>query len=219
MKINLLLLALCLLLIGCVAESLPSAEIAVSATDVAPTALTATALPSTTVIPTATATPMPTDTPIATATFVPTDMPTVTAVPSDTPTPVVTPFATESGLVYLGETLLIDIATEGPGCYVDIAPDVVYAPTGTHFFVLLACIEGDNHAFVFAANGRDKQRITSVWDLVNMDEISWSADGRTILYQRINSCCLAPEDIPADAPTQGIVEYDVESGEKVVIEP
>lgn len=212
MKHYLLLLATLFLLIGC--------------TKVAPVQLsmaTATAVPTRTTAPVATHTQQPT----ATATAVPTTAPTLTATPTSEPTATATasptllptPFAPGDGLVYFGELVLLDILEEAPGCYTDIPPYVEYSPTQTHFFLLLACIETDNQAFVFAADGSGKQRITAAWDLVNMEEISWSDDGRTIRYERINSCCLAREDIPEDAPPQGLVEYEIASGEKSLTEP
>lgn len=218
MKINLLLLAVLLLLIGCTSAS-PEQMRTVTVTAVAqaiPTLIATTTTQEATLTATATV-PLPTNTLVATSTQEATA--TATAVSTATPTSAPTPFATEDGLVYLGEKLLLDISAEAPRCYVDISPYVVYSPTQTHFFLVPACVEGDNQAFVFMADGRGKKRITAPWDYVNMNEISWSADGRTIRYQRINSCCLSPEDIPADAPTQGIIEYELDSGTKTVVSP
>jgi hypothetical protein len=218
MKSYLLLLAALFLLSGCAGTSLeqmPTATVTAVAQAI-PTLTATTATQEATLTATATVF-LPTNTPAATATQEATA--TATAVSTATPTSAPTPFATEDGLVYLGETLLLDILAEAPGCYVDLQPYVVYSPTKTHFFIMPLCIEGDNQAFVFAADGSDKQRITAPLDLVNMDNISWSADGRTIRYERINSCCLSPEDIPANAPPQGIVEYELDSGTKTVISP
>lgn len=215
MKQNLFLLALFLIMIasGCKRDSEPVAEAAVT---VAPTATeTPTAQPTSP--PTAVATATATSTPEPTAT--PTLEPTVETV---TETAVAAPalptaIATDDGKVTLDGKELLDIATEAPGCFTDIPAEIAYAPTNAYFLVIPACIEGDNQLFLFRADGSGKQQITGPWDYLNMLNFTWAEDGLSFTYERLNSCCLSPENIPADAPPVGLVQVDVLTGEKALI--
>jgi hypothetical protein len=118
------------------------------------------------------------------------------------------------GKVYLGNTVIFDMAQENLGCF-DVG-GIDYSPTGEYFLVVLACLEGDNDAFLFRADGSDKRRITSKWDYINYYNYEWSSDGLSFVYQRINSCCVSPWDIPTDAPPEGLVRYDVQTGQKTL---
>ena len=171
----------------------------------------------------------PAASPTATATLSPTPAPTVTAVPTNTPsttpqptatatatpTPTITPTAfptaaaTDDGLVYLEDQLLLDTQQEAPGCFG--VGEISYAPTNDYFLVLLSCFEGDNEAFLFKADGSGRQKITGQWRFLNYNYYDWSPDGRYLVYQRINSCCATP---PADAPPVGLVRYDAAAGEE-----
>ena len=188
---------------------------------------TKTTQPTETAVPTQTSTTAPTETAVPTQTNTP--APTTTPEPSPTPT-VVAPTATATahitlatasndGKVTLEGIVVFDVAQEGLPCFPDIAPTVSYAPTYEHFLVIPACIETDNEIFLFRADGTGKQRITGAWDLLNGDRYEWLPDGQSFVYQRINSCCLSPEDIPADAPPVGIVRVDATTGEKVFVAP
>lgn len=142
-----------------------------------------------------------------------------TAVPN---TPTATPAiilatAREDGTVYLNDKLLFDVQAEGIPCYEDIAPTIVYSPTQAHFLVIPACLEGDNELYLFQADGSGKQRLTDAWDRLNMDNVTWAADGQSFTYERINSCCLSPENIPEDAPPVGTVQVNIQTGEKALI--
>ncbi len=176
-------------------------------------------------------TPAPTSTPTtqpsSTATAVaPTPELTATAIlesPEETETAVTTPtaimtaVATDDGKVTLDGKVLLDIATEAPGCFTDIPAEIAYAPTNEYFLVIPACIEQDNQLFLFRADGTGKQQITGPWDYLNGLNVTWADDGLSFTYERLNSCCLSPEDIPADAPAVGLVQVDVLTGEKVLI--
>ena len=120
--------------------------------------------------------------------------------------------ARDDGKVYLGDTLILDGNAEAPGCWG--VNEVAYSPTNQHFLVLLGCFEGDDTAFLFRADGSDKRRITEKWDVINYSNAIWSPDGQAIAYERINSCCA---DVPADAPADGLIRYDVQSGKKTVL--
>ena len=189
---------------------------------VANTAVTAApvAIARETALPTNTPMPEPTVQP-ATATPTPEITVTETAVP---PTPTITPTATpaitlatasDDGKIYLEDQVLLDIQAEGLPCFPDIPAEIVYAPTNDHFLVIPACIEGDNYLYLFRADGTDKRLITEPWDYLNFNNVTWAEDGQSFVYQRINSCCLAP---PPDAPPPGMVRYDLLTGEKVHLE-
>ena len=181
---------------------------------------TATAAPSQTssVLPTETAVPTQTSTAPATATPKPTE----TAVPATaTSTPTMVPLVTaeyqNNGTITLDGNVIFDIAAESIPCFPDIPAEIVYSPTNEHFLLIPACIEGDNFLYLFKADGTEKQIITGPWDFLNFNNVTWADDGQSFIYQRINSCCLSPEDIPADAPPRGLVEFNVVTGEKVLI--
>lgn len=165
----------------------------------------------------ATETAQPTETAVATATSTP--EPTaeiVTAMAVAAPT-IPTAVATDDGKVTLDGKELLDIATEAPGCFTDIPAEIAYAPTNEYFLVIPACIEQDNQLFLFRADGTGKQQITGPWDYLNVLNFTWADDGLSFTYERLNSCCLSPEDIPADAPAVGLVQVDVLTGEKMLI--
>jgi hypothetical protein len=94
---------------------------------------------------------------------------------------------------------------------------ITYAPTRNYFLVVFQCFEGDNEAYLFRADGSGKTRVTGKWDYINYSDYQWAADGLSFTYQRINSCCLSADQIPASAPPQGIVRYEVISGVKVLV--
>ena len=203
-----------MLVTSCAPNLEPVAETAVTALPT--TAETETALPTNTPMPEPTVQP-------ATATPTPDIVITSTAVP---PTPTITPTATpaitlasasDDGKIYLEDQVVLDIQAEGLPCFPDIPAEIVYAPTYEHFLVIPACIEGDNYLYLFRADGTEKQLITGPWDFLNFNNVTWAEDGLSFVYQRINSCCLSPEDIPADAPPRGLVEFNVVTGEKVLI--
>ena len=194
---------------------------------VADTAVSTTPSPTDTVPPTETAVPTKTSTVPSTKTAVPTQTNTPSLEMSATPTVVLAtstatphiPLATASddGIVSLNEVVLLDIQAEEIPCYYDIPAEIIYAPTYEHFLVIPACIEGDNELYLFRADGTGKQRITSTWDLLNFQNVAWSPDGKSFTYERLNSCCLSQEEIPADAPPVGLVQVDVITEEKVLI--
>jgi hypothetical protein len=116
--------------------------------------------------------------------------------------------------VYLGSKLLLDATQKDLGCF-GVAK-ISYSPTGEYFVVILGCIEGDNEAFLFRADGTDKRRITGKWDYINYCFFKWEPDGKSLIYSRINSFGAPPEAIPASAPPPGIVRYDVQTREKTL---
>ncbi len=176
-------------------------------------------------MPTATHTPSPTvaltSTPLPTAKLTNTPLPTVALTNTSVPTSTATSFplatAGEDGKVYLESVVLFDIHEDAPGCFDDIPIEIAYSPSFEHFLVIPACIEGDNHLFLFRSDGSGKQRVTDAWDWLNFNHYEWASDGQSFTYERINSCCLSPEDIPADAPPQGLVQVDVTTLEKTFI--
>jgi len=166
-------------------------------------------------IPTETLAAIPTTS--ATPTTTPLSLqPTFTPSPEPTFTPVAAPTAVamDDGKVYLGDTLLLDVAVDAPGCFG--VGEISYSPTGDYFLVVIACFEGDNDAFLFRADGSDKRQITERWDYFNYFFYEWSPDGRSFVYQRIDSCCITP---PPDAPTPGQVRYDISTGSKTLLSP
>lgn len=166
--------------------------------------------------------PAPLVSPAAIPTITPLAIPTVTPQPSPTPRPTVTPapegpataVAGEDGRIFLGDQLILDPASDVGGCF--DPGEISYSPAGTHFVVVLACFEGDNHAFVFRSDGSQKRQITGQWDHVNYYEYEWSPDGKEFIYQRIDSCCAEP---PPDAPPPGRVSFNVETGQKTFLDP
>ncbi len=142
-----------------------------------------------------------------------------------TPTSTATPievgkaWAGDDGKVYLAGEVIFDIQTEATFCYHDIPAELSYSPTSDHFLVIPFCIEGDNLIFIFQADGSGKREVTGPWDYLNGLNYEWSADGQSFIYERIDSCCLAQEDIPDDAPPRGMIQYDVVTGEKTMITP
>lgn len=127
-----------------------------------------------------------------------------------TPPPAI---VSETGTVSVGGTVVFDVARDAGGCFgVD---SVRYSPTATHFLVLANCIEGDNEAFVFRADGSERQAVTAPpADFVSYTSIGWSPDGASLVYQRVNSFGRGP--LPGD-PTPGIVVFDIATGQKTLI--
>jgi hypothetical protein len=83
--------------------------------------------------------------------------------------------------------------------------------------MVVQCFEGDNEFFLFNADGSGKTRITGPYDYLNYSNYEWAEDGDSFTYQRINSCCLSLDQIPASAPPPGWVRYEIASGMKVVV--
>lgn len=117
--------------------------------------------------------------------------------------------------VYLSDKLLVDIASEAGGCH-GFGTNFIYSPKKDYFLVDLGCFEGDDHAFLFKADGSDKRKITGEWDYVNEGQVSWDSDGKSFVYDHINSCCAEP---PAGVMPPGKVRYNIESGQKTWLEP
>jgi hypothetical protein len=122
------------------------------------------------------------------------------------------------GKVYFDTAVILDIPAE-TGCFDDIAPDISHSPNGATFLLIPACFEGDNHLFLFQADGTGKLQLTSRFEYINYSEVEWAADSRSFTYTRLNSCCLSPSDIPVDAPQPGQVQYVVATGEKILLTP
>lgn len=118
----------------------------------------------------------------------------------------------QDGKVYLDSSLLFDIAQDAPGCFEVSGVD--HSPTLEHFIVNTSCLEGENHAVIFRADGSDRRSITEDCnDYMNYSNYAWSPDGRYLFYERIGDSkapCLPV--LPA-----GIVRYDVLTGEKLVL--
>ena len=173
----------------------------------------------------AAATARQTAAPSSTPTTEPTAAPTLTIIETETAvpsTPTATPpitraTASEDAKVYLNDKLLFDVQAEGIPCYEDIPVTIAYSPTQEHFLVIPACLEGDNELYLFRADGTGKQRLTSAWDRLNLENVTWAADGQSFTYERLNACCLSPENIPDDAPPVGMVQVNIQTGEKVLI--
>jgi hypothetical protein len=168
--------------------------------------------------PSATTLPQPTDTsaPDGVASATPSLSPEPTATATAEPESACgAAEATDDGKVLLGDETLLDTTRDAPGCF-DVG-EISYSPTCEHFLVVLSCFEGDNTAFLFKADGSDRREVTDEYDLVNYTEYEWAPDGRSFVYKRINSCCLSDEQIPLDAPVEGMVRYDVETGEKTLV--
>jgi hypothetical protein len=125
---------------------------------------------------------------------------------------VATAMARDDGKVYLGNTVILDVAQENLGCFG--VGEIAYSPTGEYFLVVLQCFEGDNDAFLFRADGSDKRRVTGEWDYINYYNYKWSSDGQSFTYERINSCCKEP---PSNAPPVGLVRYDIRTGKKTLL--
>lgn len=144
-----------------------------------------------------------------------------TPVPAATPTqpplptsgPAALAVAGDDGSVHLGDMLILDTAAEAPGCSGVL--EITYSPTADYFVVVLQCFESDNEAYIFRADGSDKRHITGQWDFISYSDYHWSSDGQAFEYQRINSCCAVP---PADAPPAGLVSYNVQTGEKTLLQ-
>ncbi|HUV46529.1 MAG TPA: hypothetical protein VMW29_00190 [Candidatus Bathyarchaeia archaeon] len=117
--------------------------------------------------------------------------------------------------VYLGDKLVLDVAEAPGGC--SSIGKILYAPTNAYFLVIVWCFEGDNEIYLFKADGSDKKRITAKWDVVNYYEVEWQADGQSFTYHRINSCCVEPERVGEEGPPEGMVKYDIATGQKTLI--
>jgi len=119
--------------------------------------------------------------------------------------------------VYLGDTLLLD-ASE---FYCSGIENILYAPTNDYFLVIVGCIEGDNLLFLFRADGGDKKQITGKLDVVNYQEVEWAADGKSFTYHRINGFGYDKKTLERigvkDAPPEGMVRYDITTGEKTLV--
>lgn len=112
----------------------------------------------------------------------------------------------------LGETLLLDLERDLPGCFT--LSEVRYSPDGQFFLALPDCFEGDNEAVIFSSDGQVSLRITGQWDKVSYDNIDWAIDSRSLVYQRINSCCA---DVPPQAPPPGLVQFQIETQQKQLL--
>ncbi len=141
---------------------------------------------------------------------------------AESPVPIATaqeiPVYWEDGIVYFDTAVILDIPAE-TGCFSDIAPDIIYSPNGAYLLIIPACFEGDNHLFLFQADGTGKLQLTSQFEYINFSEVEWAADSQSFTYTRINSCCFAPSTIPVDAPLPGRVLYIIETGEKILLTP
>ncbi len=136
---------------------------------------------------------------------------TATARPVDTETPVPT-VSIENGKAYLNGKLLVDVDRDAPGCFA--VDSFEYSPTGDYFIVNVSCFEGDNEAFIFESDGSDKRSITSGCDdYMNYSNYVWAANGRSLFYERVSSV----EGSCSSTLPDGLVRYDVSTGEKVVL--
>lgn len=135
-------------------------------------------------------------------------------VPAPSITPTVPPIAAvEAGTrLRLGETLLLDLERDLPGCFT--LREVRYSPDGQFFLALPDCFEGDNEAVVFSSDGLVSFRITGQWNKVSYDNIDWAPDSRSLVYQRINSCCA---EVPPQAPPAGLVQFHIETQQKQLL--
>jgi hypothetical protein len=89
---------------------------------------------------------------------------------------------------------------------------LIYSPDGEYFVALGCGYEcNDNVGFVFKSDGSGKRKITDRWDFILQDKIEWSADGKKLLYYRINSTGADP---PENSPPTGWVEVDLITGRK-----
>lgn len=144
--------------------------------------------------------------PSATATVAPRPSPALT--PTDVPVQV------EGGKVLLGNRVLLSVQDDAPGCF-DVRR-IEPSPTGKHFVVALTCLEGDDEAFIFDADGSHRRAITEPPnDFVNYSNLVWSPDGHHVVYERVG--LFGGPDVPLS--TNGIVLFDVLSGEKTLIAP
>lgn len=106
-----------------------------------------------------------------------------------------------------GETLL-DAKRDGFMSLLEIRR----SPTSAHFLAIACGYEcNDNIGFVFNSDGSGKRRITSRWDYILQSVAEWAEDGGKIYYYRINS---TGAEAPKDAPAEGWVEFDLETGHK-----
>ena len=113
------------------------------------------------------------------------------------------------------DTVILDVAKEESGCFsIGI---ILWAPGNEHFLVTVSCFEGDNQLYLFKADGSGKKKITGKWDVVNYSEVEWDKDGKSFVYHRINSCCVAPSEIGESGPPVGMVRYDVATGAKTLL--
>jgi hypothetical protein len=134
-----------------------------------------------------------------------------------TETPVPSPEArfTDDGKVYLGDKLILDITPENLGCFG--VGGIDYSPTHEYFLVIFQCIEGDDDAFLFRSDGSNQRRITGKGDYVNYGDAKWSPDGKSFVYERVNDFGVSPSELPESAPPDGLVRYDVKTGEKTLL--
>lgn len=114
--------------------------------------------------------------------------------------------------VFIKNKLLFDLDQDAPDCFGIGGID--YSPTREYFLINLGCFEGDNRAFIYKSNGENKREISGEWDYINYSRYSWSPDGRQIVYQRTNSCCVKA---PSGSPPQGLIIYDVITGKKSLL--
>jgi hypothetical protein len=117
--------------------------------------------------------------------------------------------------VYIKDTLLLDVESEEPGC--SSIGEILYSPANDYFLVIISCFEGDNQLYLFRLDGSGKKKITEKWDVVNYSEVEWAKDGKSFVYHRINSCCVAPSEVGESGPAVGMVRYDVATGVKTFL--
>jgi hypothetical protein len=115
--------------------------------------------------------------------------------------------------VYLGSTLILDSQQEDPGCFG--ATEISYSPTKEYFLIILGCFEGDNDLFLVRADGKAERQISGKWDHLLYDKYEWSADGQSLFYFHVRSCC--EDNIPSDTIPDGLVRYDIRTAEKTWI--
>jgi len=166
----------------------------------------------------------PTQPPAAAASPIPTH----TTAPSRTPVPSLTPISTEKAAcetettfrveggqrLYLGEGLLIDLSEEAPNSLGLGA--IRYSPTCERFLLIVVGVEGDDRAFLFSADGSGKTEITGEGDKIRESTVTWAPDGSALVYERINTCLTCASPAPT-APPEGLVRYNVGTGDKTIL--
>jgi hypothetical protein len=108
----------------------------------------------------------------------------------------------------LGDKVLLQNDQDG---YMSLK-QVKYSPDKDYFVVIGCGYEcNDNVGFIFKSDGSGKLKITDRWDFILQDKVEWSADGKRLLYYRINSTGGEP---PENSPPEGWVEVDLTTGRK-----
>ncbi len=115
---------------------------------------------------------------------------------------------------YLGDIIIFDEDVEALGC--NPGGDISYAPTGEYFLKILHCIEADNEIFLFRADGSGQLRITGPGNRLSATNYAWDANGRSFVYRRVYSFGAST---PPDALPQGMVRYDIETGQTSMVLP